>query len=173
MLLPRHTTALALPALLVLGACASSGGGASQYPSLDIRESERVLGTMDAPPAPVFTPAPATPATLAGLDTLAATARAAHQRFLAAAGDARAVIRDAAGSATGSDGWARGQVAVAGLASIRSDAMIALADIDRIHVDAHVGGAEIARSEAVRAEVSALVAEQDRVIAGLLQTLGG
>jgi hypothetical protein len=163
----------ALPATLLLGACASGGGGSSAYPSLDIRESERVIGTIDAPQTPSFVPAPTSPATLADLDSLATLARTAHQRFVAASSEANRIVRGAAGSAVGTDGWARAQVAVANLESIRSDAMIALADIDRLHVEAHVGGGDITRSEAVRSEVSALVTEEDRLITGLLASLGG
>ncbi len=170
-MLPHHSLLVALPATLLLGACTSSGGGSAAFPSLDIRESERVSGTLAPPPIPAFTPAPATPATLADLDSLATRARAAHQRFVLATGDASAVVRSAAGDGVGSEDWARAQVAVANLESIRSDAMIALADVDRIHVQAHISGGDIARSEAVRAEVSALVAEEDRVIGGLLGSL--
>lgn len=164
----RTPTLACLPVMLLLSACATPG----DFPSLDIRESERVTGTMAAPDDTAFTPAPATPATLADLDALAARIRTAHQRFVAASDEAGTIARRAAGSGAGSEAWSVAQVAIANLESIRSDAMIALADIDRIHVDAHVGGGDIARSEALRAEMGALVAEEDRLIASLLQTLG-
>jgi hypothetical protein len=165
---PRILTLPALPAVLLLAGCASPG----PFPSLDMRDSERVSGTIAAPSGPAFTPAPASPATLAELDSLAARASTAHQRFVAASDDVRAVVAGAAGSAAGSDDWARAQVAIAGLESLRSDVMIALADIDRIHAQAHTSGGDIARSEAARAEVSALVEQEDLLIAGLLGQLG-
>lgn len=167
MKLPASTLAC-LPLTLLLSACATPG----DFPSLDTRDSERVTGTIAAPEGATFTPSPSSPATLADLDALAQRIRTAHQRFIASSEDARPIVQRAAGSGTGSEGWAVAQVAIANLESIRSDAMIALADIDRIHVDAHVGGGQIARSEALRAEMGALVAEEDRLIAGLLQVLG-
>lgn len=166
---PRKLPLAALTAVLLVAGCASPG----PFPSLDVRDSERVSGTLAAPESPVFTPAPASPATLAEIDSLAARARAAHQRFMAASGDVQAVVAGAAGSAIGTDGWARAQVAIAGLESMRSDAMIVLADIDRIHAEAHTTGGDIARSQAARAEVTALVEQEDRLIAGLLGQLGG
>ena len=156
-----------LPVMLLLAGCASTGN----FPSLDIRDSERVTGTIAAPEGAIFTSTPATPATLADLDALAVRIRAAHQRFTATLDEARRIVGRAAGSGTGSDAWSAPQVAVANLESIRSEAMIALADIDRVHVDAHVNGGDIARSTALRAEMGALVAEEDRIITGLLQAL--
>ncbi|MFC3102229.1 hypothetical protein [Altererythrobacter lauratis] len=153
---------------LLLGGCARSEG----YPSLSIRDSERVTGVIDAAAA-AFTPAPATPATLAQLDTLAASARAAHQRFLAAQPTTERLVAGARGSAAGTEGWARAQVAIANLESLRSDTMIALADIDRLHVDAHTGGGDIAETGAALAEINTLVDQQDAVIAALLGQLGG
>lgn len=164
----RLSTLLIVPAVLLVSACAKPGA----FPSLDIRESERVTGTMAAPPAPAFTPPPLATATLATLDGLAARVRAAHQRFLAEAGTAGATAQRGAGSQAGTETWSDAQVAVAGLEAIRSDAMIALAEIDRIHVDTHLAGGDAAATERVRAEASALVAEEDRLIGALLGQLG-
>lgn len=162
-------SALGLSLALALSACASAAG---EYPSLAIRDSERVTGSLETPEAPLFTPTPAAPATLEQLGELADTAREAHQRFLAAADDARGTVRSAAGSSIGSENWSRAQVAVAGLESRRSNAMIALADADRIFVEAATNGGEIAEAEAARAEIAALVEEENRVIAGLLGIIG-
>ncbi len=153
--------------ILLLGGCGRSEG----YPSLSIRDSERVTGVIEAPTA-IFTPALATPATLAQLEALVASARAAHQRFLAARGAAERLVASARRSAVGTESWAQAQVGLANLESLRSDTMIALADIDRLHVDAHTGGGDIAETGSALAEINALVAEQDAVIAALLGQLG-
>ncbi len=160
---------LPLATVLLLAACTTPG----DFPSLDIRDSERVAGSMEAPPALVYTPPPLSTATVADLATLAARVRAAHQRFMADAVTARATVARGAGSSAGSAGWSDAQVALAGLETHRSDAMIALADIDRVHVDTHVIGGDVDFTEQVRAEASALVAEEDRLIESLLGTLGG
>lgn len=164
---PRLSTAAMSCLPLLLAACASPG----DFPSLAIRDSERVSGTMEAPPAPAFTPPPLATATVAELDSLAARVRAAHSRFLAEAGSTRAAVARGAGSPAGTDSWSDAQVALAALWAIRADAMIALADIDRIHVDTHLAGGDVAWTTQVRAESSGLVAEQDRVITELLAAL--
>lgn len=157
-----------LPSLALVAACASP---AADYPSLAVRDIERVSGTMEVTPAP---PLPAPPAaTLASLDDLAATARAAHQRFLGAAPEARSLAASAAGAAQGSDSWARAQVAIADLEAQRSQAMIALADLDRIFVEAATSAQSTDSITAVRSEIDALVAQQDAVIRSLLTTVEG
>ena len=153
---------------IAVAACASPS---EEYPSLAVRDIERVSGTMAVEPAPPL-PQPA-PATLAALDDLAATARAAHERFLAAAPQARAVADSAAGTQPGSDSWARAQVAIANLEAQRSQAMIALADLDRIYVEATTSGQDTDSISAVRSQIDVLVAQQDATIRSLLATLAG
>lgn len=157
----------AFPCML-LGGCATP----EAYPSLSIRDSERVTGTMEVPASPAFIPAPTAPATIEQLDSLAASARAAHQRFLVAAAEARASISAARGSEIGSDSWGSAQVLLANLESIRSDAMIALADIDRLFVDAAIEGGEVARIGAARDEIVSQVDDQSSTIAAMLQSIG-
>src|SRR6188768_853412 len=164
----RFNRALLLTALgCSLGACMAS----DKYPSLAIRDAERAAGTMQpAEPEPYVPPAP--PAAVLGrLDQLTGEAASAHQAFLAEAPKARSAVAAARGAGPGADSWARAQVAVAGLESARSRAMIALADLDRLYVDAAVGGEELTRIGAVRDQVAAQVGEQDATIAGLLGEL--
>ena len=161
---PRIAFASCLPAIALLGACATPEG----YPDLGLREAERVTGTLNVPDAPVFTPSPATPATLAQLDELVQSAQSAHAEFMAAADEARGPVNAARGAAIGSEQWAVAQVAVADLESLRSQAMIALADIDRIYLSAATEGGEIARIETARGEVAALVEDENRLVAALL-----
>lgn len=165
----RPTTLVIPTAVLLLAACATP----NEFPSLAIRDSERVSGTIAPPPAPIYTPPPLSTATVDMLGALSARVRDAHARFMVEATPARAAVGRAAGSSAGSESWSNAQVALAGLQVIRSDAMIALADIDRIHVDTHLAGGDIGWTGQVRTEASALVAEEDRLIGALLTQLGG
>ena len=157
-------------ACLALAACATPSSGA--YPSLAVRDGERMTGEIAVPDTPAFVPAPPTPATLDRLDSLAAAARQAHARFVAAIGPARGPVEASRGAAVGSERWSVAQVALADLESHRSEAMIALADLDRLYVDAATGGSELAQIADVRDAIAALVEEEDRQIARLLGTIG-
>ena len=168
---PSRAFSMALPTFVLLpllGACAAAGEG---YPSLATRDIERTGGVMEVEPAPP--PAPPAPSTLATLEELEATARAAHADFLAAAPRARALTSAARGAARGSERWSVAQVAIADLESTRSEAMIALADLDRIFVDAVTSAQATESINAVRTEIEALVAEENAVIESLLATLAG
>jgi len=157
----------ALLLLPLLAACATPDG---EYPSLDIRPQERASGTLQPAPAP-YVPPP-TPAPRFGrLEQLAADAAAAHRAFLAEAPAARSAVAAAGGAEEGSDGWARASVALAGLESARSKAMIALADLDRLMVDAALEGGELERIVAVRDTVTRQVEEQNATIEGLARSL--
>ncbi len=152
----------------LLAACAATGEG---YPTLATRDIERMGGAMEVEPAPP--PPPPAPATLATLEELEATARAAHAEFLAAAPRARTLAAAASGAARGSERWAVAQVAIADLESTRSEAMIALADLDRIFVEAATSAQSTDSITAVRSDIDALVAEEDAVIGSLLATVAG
>ena len=160
---------LAILFLVVLaGACRT---GADEYPSLALRDAERVQGTLEPVAAQPYVP-PATPAAVLGrLDQLASEAASAHQAFLAEAPSVRNVVGAARGAEVGSDSWARASVAVAALETERSRAMIALADLDRLMVDAAVEGGELEQIVAVRDRVIAQVDEQNATIEGLLRGL--
>ncbi len=156
--------------LLTISACASD---TSNYPSLARREVER---TAAAPaPAPVPTgEAPADPALLARLPGIVAAARTAHERFAAARERTERMIAGATGSAPGSESWAVASIALAGLESSRSAAMIALADLDALHVEARIGNTASAGAiAAARDEVSGLIGEEDRILSALGTQLGG
>lgn len=162
---------MAVPAfalLPLLGACAAAGEG---YPSLATRDIERTGGVMEVVPAPP--PSPPAPSTLTTLEDLEATARAAHADFLAAAPRARALASTARSAARGSEQWSVAQVAIADLESTRSEAMIALADLDRIFVDAATSAQATESISVIRSEIEALVAEENAVIESLLATLAG
>lgn len=159
---------LALFPALLLCACASTG----TYPSLERRPGERITGT--AEPAPAETrPAP-DPAAVSGdlkarLAALVERARAAHATFMTKRPRAETL---AVGAPRGSEGWAVATVAVSELESARSNVMIALADLDAMHVAERTANPNAVTNEAAaiseaRDTVMALVASEDEVLARL------
>lgn len=161
--------ALLFPAATaMLSACAAPDGA---YPSLAIREAERVTGTMQPVPPEPYAPPAIPAATLDAIERLASEAGQAHAAFQAEAPRTRAALATGVAGETGSDGWARAQVALAGLDAARSRTLISLADLDRLYVDAAVTGEEISVIEAARSKVLALVDEEDRMIASLAGAL--
>lgn len=165
------TSAKTVPALMALFAMTACASAPDSYPSLALRENERVTGTMEPPAPSPFVPAPAEPATIASVADLAETAAAAHRAFLAEADSAAPVVARASGAPTGSDSWAQAQVAVAGLESRRGVTMVALADLDRLYVDAVTGGRETTQIETVLRSVEQQAAAEDARIGAMLESL--
>jgi len=164
-------TGATLSALLVLGACASPG----DYPSLARREAERISASAEPVATEPATPAPMAPPDAALSDRLAhlvAQAESAHRRFLGQRGQTEALIGAAGGAAVASESWSVATVALAGLEAVRSETMIALAELDEMHAAERVAnynqesgdGQAIAAS---RAQVIALVDEEDRILSVL------
>lgn len=158
------------PVAVVLLAALIGGCAADQevYPSLARRPIER---QMDAPPAPPppppALPAPPSPDLAARLDQLVAQARTAHAKFESRESKARSLTSAARGAALASEAWAVATIAVSDLEAARSEAMIALADLDGMHAAAVIEGKDAAPIAAARESVTALVREEDRVLAEL------
>lgn len=151
----------------LLGGCAANLG---DYPSLARRDTERLHGTIPVVPAETpVTPAPVAPSAelAARLERLIGQAEAAQSRFAAHEPRARALAQAAAGSSLGSDRWSVAAIAFAELESARSDAMIALAELDLLYAGATVEGGAVAAVLSARDRVTRLVADQDRVLADL------
>ena len=161
---------LAVLSLLGLAACASDNSG---YPSLARRDVERAAAAPSPTPGAPASPAPADPTLAEKLPRSVAAAQEAQRRFAAARGNAERLVSSGAGSSRGSEAWAVASIALAGLETARSEAMIALADLDALYADARINGlggqSEI---EAARAAVSAIIGEQDDVLAALRGRLG-
>ncbi len=163
------TNALRLPVLTALAALAGCQGASDRYPSLAIRDAERVAMTNpDAldiePPAPVT---PLSAEMLSRAKGFGAQVRAAHTRFQRVAESARRPIARARGSAPGSDAWAAGQVARAGLNSARSETAFAFADLEALTIEARTELVELDALNAIHEEAEGLVREEDRIIARL------
>lgn len=156
-----------LVALLPLAACATADG---DFPSLAIRDTERVSGEMQPAP-PAYVPPPPSATAVDRIEGLALEARDADRAFAQEAAAARSAVAAAGSTRPGSESWARAQVALAGLEASRSRAMIALADLDRLYVDAALDNAELTRIETVRQEVAGQVEVQNAMIDGLLAGL--
>jgi predicted dienelactone hydrolase len=113
------------------------------------------------------------------LAQLADQARAADRRFSERRGSAERLIAGGSGRTPGSEGWSVATVALADLASSRSDAMMALAELDRIYVDESIAAAEtgdrssIDAITVVRDQVTALISAQDETLARLHGRISG
>lgn len=157
-----------------MAACSTSGG----YPSLALRDVERINGTgtpvngAEAPLPPALPPASADLRTR--LQALVRAAHAADHQFQTnRPAAARAV--SAAGS-LGSDSWSAASIALARLESSRSNTMGSLAQLDELYADARDAAPTQESPSALaigesRAEVAALLTAQDSVIAGLASRL--
>ncbi len=157
-------------ASLALCGCATDPG---RYPSLAIRDQERVSGTIQ-PAEPVEpVPTPPDPEVLGRLGALRATAAQANERFLAAAGRAQRLVAAARGAEPGSIGWSAAQIALGEAESSRSDATVALAELDRLYLEARLDGRDASEVGQARDEVSALVGSQTRRLDELHGALGG
>ena len=157
---------LAAIACACTAACASAPG---DYPSLAIRDAERVSGTLQ--PAQPYVPPPVSQPVLADAASLVAEARAAHESYRRMLGPVRSTVLAGRGAAVGSDGWAAASVAIAGLETERSRTMVALAGLDRLYVAAATEGNALDELAAAQAEVGALAAEESAAIDELLAVL--
>jgi hypothetical protein len=169
-----HRTAYPLVPLLASLLIAGCATDQSIYPSLARRDAERVSGTLEPvkPTSdPTATPTPPSAELSARLNQLTSLAQAAHSKFQSREAKARQLARSAAGAALASESWAVATVALADLESARSEAMIALADLDILHSAAVVEGRDAAAIAAARDAVTALVSQEDRVLAELRDTL--
>jgi hypothetical protein len=155
----RLIVSMALPAFLA--GCATSS---ADFPSLAIREGERVTGTIQPAPGVPWVSPPAPAEALGRLGGLEAQAQTAHSAFLSQAQAARGTVAAGRGAEEGSDAWARAEIALASLQSARAPALIAMAELDRIYVGVLTEAAEVQEIAATRENVLAMVETEDRLI---------
>lgn len=153
-----------------LAACAAGSG---DYPSLAIRDAERVEGAFEPAPAQEPAPPPAEPSAdlLQRLSQLRAAASSAHQAFLEAAPDARRKVEAARGTGVESNLWAAAQVALADLDSARSQTAVALGDLDLMFADATLAFELRAPIADTRGEVAEMIAQEDAILTELRAAL--
>jgi hypothetical protein len=162
----RLIVAIVLPPLLA--GCASSS---ANFPSLAIREGERVSGTLQPAPGVPWVSPPAPAEALGRLGGLEAEAQSAHSAFLTQADAARGTIGAGSGAEEGSESWVNAEIALATLQSARTPALIAMAELDRIYVGVLTEAAEVEEIAATRENVLAMIEAEDRVLRELNEVL--
>ncbi len=162
----------AVAAIMLLSACGSREG----YPSLAKRPVERITGSDPVVAAsPVVPPAPIPPdlGLQSRLARLTEQARDAHARFNSAKNKTAGLVAAASGASVVSESWSQATVALASLESRRSDAMIALAELDTLYVKDRIDGGDGGAIAAVRDQITAWVADEDAVLADLRGRIAG
>lgn len=160
---------LCLALVLSLAACAGAPG---QYPSLAIRDVERVHGSAE-PAEPPLVPPPVVPSPeLAGhLAELYTDAARAHQAFMTELPRTRELVAGATSAQVASDPWVEAQTRIGGLEVRRSKVMLVAADLDAMLLAVELeGGAREAIAQTQEA-VDAMVREEDAALAGLVVQL--
>lgn len=158
-----------IPLLLTaLAGCAGSGSGSGKYPSLAIRDIERVQGTFE-PVGAEQLDVPKVEVAYSGslldrLSALVGQAEDAHRVFTAAVPVAEQLANAANDAEIGSDAWASAQVALAGLDSARSDVAVALGELDILHAARAVQAEDVGAIDAARGKVLALVTIEDATL---------
>lgn len=157
--------AIALPAILLSG-CTSPQ---ANYPSLAIRDAERVQGSLQPPIALVGPPveAPLSADLAQRLAQLQSSAASAHRAFMGAAPGARRIVEAASGADVTDDRWASAQIALASLESARSQAAVPLGDLDLLHANAAIALEQRAAITETRDAVTGLVAQEDAILTSL------
>jgi hypothetical protein len=172
-------TAIRFPALSLFGAaaCIALGGCASVdmsgYPSLARRPVERQAAVVIPVPAAPAPPAIVSATLADAIRGLARDADAGEAAFRAALGPSQAAIAGGEGAAIGSEGWAQAQTALSRIDAARAPTSFALAELDRLALQAGDGGdaTGVAALTAEQARVAALAAEQVRVLDALGRSL--
>jgi len=161
-----HRTSALLVALgpILLAGCAKDSG---LYPSLSIRDEERISGVFEPVQSEPYAATPPSGEVLEQVAALRASAAAAHRQVLVAAESARAPLANARGSQIGGEEWSIASLALADVQARRSETMVALAELDRLYVAAQTEGGEPDAIVAALSEVNTLVLEEDRLVAGL------
>lgn len=151
-----------------LAACASGG----DYPSLAIRDGERMTGS-------ATTPEPAQPAERVALSTDTTTrvaqleelGRANHAEFAKLESRASRLVAAARGSAITTKANASAQIALAELQSAHEATVSVLAELDVLLAEATLADAQLTTIEAARGEAARLAEEERTTIARLAADL--
>ncbi|MCP5397381.1 MAG: hypothetical protein H6918_11755 [Sphingomonadaceae bacterium] len=161
-----HTALPLLACCLTLAGCATNG---TDYPSLAVRDAERVEMTYlpGSADTEAMKPAPAPDSLPDQLAALRAEADSAHRAFMDAAPGAERTVSAARGAALGSRSWGDAQVAMADLDSLRSRSAVVLADLDLLYTNATVDFVERDAIAQTREAVIGMVLEEDAILARL------
>lgn len=162
-------TAILIGISLLLAASASgcaSGGG--EYPSLAIRDGERMTGsgTAAAPAAPTERVALSTDTAMRVVQ-LGDLGRANHEKFAAIAARASRLVAAARGTAITTKANASAQIALAELQSAHEATLSVLAELDVLLAEATLAGGQLSAIESARSDIAALSQEEQARLAGL------
>lgn len=156
--------AVLLAALLTtaLGGCASTDG---RFPSLAVRDAERLTGEL-TPSVPSQEPISPV-ASAAQVSDFIALALGAHREFAAITPQATSLMRASRGTGPTSDARAQALVALAQLTSLRSQTALALANLDALEAKAATTFAPTVEIKAAQMQVTQIVNEQDATLDSL------
>ena len=165
-MMARCAHSVLLLSALLLAACAT--GDMTGYPTLEQRPFERRANVVTAVPVAPAVPEPVSATLAQALTALGRDADAGEAAFRAALGEARAVSAGLT-AAVGSENWAVAQRALSRAEAARGPTTLALAELDRLSIAQGDQGdiAGLDAVAAVQARVAALVAGQERALAGL------
>jgi hypothetical protein len=157
---------------LALSACASGAGG---YPSLALRNTERMHASampVEAEAVPAETPAQPEPGLAAALARLAGQADESHRRFESQRGRTMALVGSARGAAMASDAWSVASIALATLHTARGQTSLSLSELESLDIADRASNpnGETRNSAALasaRQRIEALVTDEDRTLAAL------
>lgn len=167
----RLPNAVILFSALALSACAQD---ASKFPSLAKRPAERVTAVYGAPQqaaSPIALPQPGG-GVLSQVDSLVGKAAEADVRFSRGEATAQRLVSQAGRARIGSEPWAIATMAVSELEAARGQAMVPLAELDRMFAEAMTRGEDVTRIADARDRVIAIIARQDTVLGALQRRLG-
>ena len=162
-----QTLPVATLCALLLAGCA---GASDAYPSLAIRDAERVSGKF----TPVEPDSPPTPPVASDQDigSIALRARETHTQFMSEEQSARSTVRAARGQSMESSARSRAEVSLASLISLRGQTALAMAELDALQAEAAATFAPTDGIAVAQTQVASFLSEQNEVIDSLLSELG-
>jgi len=157
----RHASPFALVALIPVAAFLPGcvGGDSERYPSLAIRDVERIDRELE--PAPPLTPPGDPVASASELDGIVANARKYVDRFETAWPTALRLARQAGSAGPESEIRARALIALADLTSLHGRTAMTLGELDRLEAEAAVTLAPVEPIRTAQAQVAEWVRAQD------------
>lgn len=164
----------AFPLLAMATLLAACAGSSDRYPSLSLRDFERVQGqfpTADSQPEQLR-PSPLPVAAVEQVSDAIGEARIRHSQFLAQAEKARGVVSAARGSNPDDKRWAMALIEVAELDSRHGVTTGLLADLDALYANASLEFQQREEVAQAQAEIAQMVASEQQAIDELAALLG-
>jgi|GEM_PF-352906 len=156
------SSAIAGLAGLLLSGCAASDG---RYPSLAVRDAERVSGEFTPQAEPTSVPVALPDSDR--IDSAIATAKQANAEFFSQSDEVGALVAASRGTGRESDARARALVAVASLTSLRGQTAGALGQLDTLEAQAATRFAETVAIRDAQATVLRMLSAQDQILDSL------